>query len=205
MKRYGWIAALLAVLLSACAAAEPTAPSEPAAPAASMVAPEPQAPEAPQPAAPAETPAAAPQDGTVDALAIAIKEAGVQAADIRAPKVTADVEDGVSVLEVEFYVPAQQTEYEYEIDAKTGAVRESSADRKGAANAPDGVKPEADILALLLEKVPGAAEQDVALYLDMDDGVARFEGVVRYDGTEYEFEIDAKTGEILEWETEQIR
>lgn len=51
---------------------------------------------------------------------------------------------------------------------------------------------------IALEKVPGAAI--TKLELDYDDGKAKYEGKMYKGGIEYEFEIDAYTGKIIEWD-----
>ena len=54
---------------------------------------------------------------------------------------------------------------------------------------------------IALEKVPGATKDDVyKLVLDVDDGRTVYEGEIYYEQQEYEFEIDATSGEILEFE-----
>ena len=62
--------------------------------------------------------------------------------------------------------------------------------------------------AIALAKVPGATVDhihDFELDNDDDDRDDRpeYEGEIKYDGYEYEFEIDAYTGEITEWEVER--
>lgn len=57
--------------------------------------------------------------------------------------------------------------------------------------------------ALALERVPGAAPQDLKIELDYDDAYYKYEGDIIYDQKEYEFEIDANTGEFLEWKEER--
>ena len=54
-----------------------------------------------------------------------------------------------------------------------------------------------------LAKVPGAAEKDIRIELDYDDGRYRYEGDIIYDRVEYDFEIDADSGEIVEWSEER--
>ena len=40
--------------------------------------------------------------------------------------------------------------------------------------------------------------------VDHDDGRMEYEGKILYDGMEYEFEIDAYSGAIQEWDAESI-
>lgn len=54
-----------------------------------------------------------------------------------------------------------------------------------------------------LERVPGATETDIRIQLDQDDGQYRYEGDIIYNQVEYEFEIDANTGNVLEWSEER--
>ena len=54
-----------------------------------------------------------------------------------------------------------------------------------------------------LERVPGAAANDLRIHLDHDDGRLVYEGEIVYDRMEYEFKIDALSGSILEWESER--
>lgn len=56
---------------------------------------------------------------------------------------------------------------------------------------------------LALDRVPGASLQDLKIELDYDDGIYKYEGDIIYDQKEYEFEIDANTGEFLEWKEER--
>ncbi len=60
-----------------------------------------------------------------------------------------------------------------------------------------------DASALALERVPGATQQDLKIELDYDDAYYKYEGDIIYDQKEYEFEIDANTGEFLEWKEER--
>ncbi len=57
--------------------------------------------------------------------------------------------------------------------------------------------------ALALERVPGATQQDLKIELDYDDAYYKYEGDIIYDQKEYEFEMDANTGEFLEWKEER--
>lgn len=59
---------------------------------------------------------------------------------------------------------------------------------------------------IALERVPGAVIEDIWEFkLDYDDGRTEYDGKIYFQKNEYEFEIDAHTGEILNWEAESIR
>ena len=60
-----------------------------------------------------------------------------------------------------------------------------------------------EAVELALERVPGATAQDVRIELDRDDGRYKYEGEIIYNNTEYDFEIDANSGTILEWSEER--
>ena len=55
---------------------------------------------------------------------------------------------------------------------------------------------------IALAKVPGATENSLSIHLDFDDGYWQYEGDIWHDRMEYEFDIDANTGNILKWEQE---
>lgn len=60
---------------------------------------------------------------------------------------------------------------------------------------------EAQAISIVLKKVPGAGKEHIASFgRDYDDGRWIYEGEIIYNGLEYDFEIDAMTGNILEWE-----
>ena len=57
----------------------------------------------------------------------------------------------------------------------------------------------------ILEKIPGATEEHIKEWkTSRDDGRQKYEGKVIFEETEYEFELDANSGEMLKWETEAI-
>ena len=60
-----------------------------------------------------------------------------------------------------------------------------------------------DAQNIALDRVPGATGKNISIELDRDDGWYIYEGDIHYDGMEYEFEIDAETGNILKWEEER--
>ena len=52
---------------------------------------------------------------------------------------------------------------------------------------------------LALDRVPGATAANLKLELDHDDGFLIYEGEIHYNNMEYEFEIDASTGNFIKW------
>ena len=140
-----------------------------------------------------------------DAKNIALTDAGVTEADVTGIRIKLDTDHGVQEYEVEFY--AGNLEYDYDIDAATGQIRSKDTDIEEDFSTiqTNGVTiTEADAIALVLEKVPGAAEADIRIHLDNDDGRTVYEGSLVLDQTEYDFEIDAENGSFLAWEQESI-
>ena len=66
--------------------------------------------------------------GVDKAKSIAIKDAGVSASSVTFTKAKLDRDDGVTVYEIEFY--SGDTEYEYEINATSGAIRERDSEHR---------------------------------------------------------------------------
>lgn len=81
----------------------------------------------------------------------------------------------------------------------TGTQKDTSVDGK------QDVIGDTKAKGIALAKVTGAKESDVTKFkLETDDGKQKYEGEIRYKGKEYDFDIDAVTGEVLEWEEEAI-
>ncbi|MBQ9990137.1 MAG: PepSY domain-containing protein [Lachnospiraceae bacterium] len=59
-------------------------------------------------------------------------------------------------------------------------------------------------LSIALEKVPGATFEHIRINQEWDDGRTVYEGKISYNDMEYDFEIDATTGNIISWEAESI-
>ena len=78
------------------------------------------------PATEATTAAAADDIGIEKATEIALQDAGLTEADVQFTKQQADIDDGVNIYEIEF--TSGDTEYEYDIEAATGNIREHSTD-----------------------------------------------------------------------------
>lgn len=139
-----------------------------------------------------------------DAAAKALAHAGLKESEVTFVEKKLEWEDGRQVYDVEFYT-AGGKEYDYEIDAKTGEIL--SFDYDAEHYTPTGGSP-ADLekaKEIALEKVPGAAASDIKkAKQDWDDGKKIFEIEIIYNEMEYDFEIDASTGTILEFDAESI-
>ena len=138
-----------------------------------------------------------------DAKAIALKDAGLTEEEVTGIRVKLETDHGVRKYEVDFY--AGDKEYDYDIDAQTGEIRSKDMDidedfskTKSAQTAVS----EEEVKNMVMERVPQAVEENIRMHLDYDDGRTIYEGSVICNGVEYDFEIDADSGEILEWEEE---
>ena len=77
----------------------------------------------------------------------------------------------------------------------------SGGESSGGESATEPLISEDEAINTILGKVPGASRSDIVSFgREYDDGRWIYEGELRYNGLEYEFEIDAQTGNILEWE-----
>ena len=142
---------------------------------------------------------------------IAANHAGVAVADVTFHSVSLEEDDGRRVYDVEFY--SGSTEYDYEIDAATGDIlsydndvenfsilQQSAQNPQGAATGSyigdDAAK------AAALQRA-GLTEDQVRwekCELDEDDGLFSYELEFSSGQHEYECEVEAFTGEILNFE-----
>ena len=139
--------------------------------------------------------------GDARAREIALNHAGVSASQATFFRTQMDWEHGRQVYEVEFW--SGNTEYDYEIDAVTGDIRSYDFDVENY-NIPSGNQASGNYISqeraqqIAQDRVPTATL--VELKFEFDDGRAVYEGKLREGRMEYEFEIDAVSGSILQWE-----
>ena len=157
--------------------------------------------------------------GKKKAKSIALKDAGLKKKKVHFTEAKLDYDNGRSVYDIEFY--SRKKEYDYEIDATTGKILSRDWDKRdnkvpstndtsngstnnGTTNNKITMK-EAKQIAL---KSIGLTENDgrwKKAKLDKDDGRFLYELEFISGKTEHEFEIDANSGEILEYDKEPIR
>ena len=216
-------AALAALLLTGCAeAAGFNGLRQQATPAASeTTTPEDAVDVAPQ--ATAQAPVAAPASETMAGIAgsadpnsgyiteeaakaAALDHAGLAEADLQAVRVKLDYDDGRAIYDVEFVQNA--AEYDYEIDATTGEIvsYDYDAENYNGTQATTGSPVTAEEAKQIALNHAGVAESDtraMELETDRDNGRTVYEFSWKVGFTEYDYEIDADTGEILSYSQEQ--
>lgn len=156
---------------------------------------------APAPASAANIPsqpASAKDIGEAAAKQIALEHAGVAEADASHLWVSRDYDDGRLEYEVEFFSGSK--EYDYDIDAADGSILsfDSETEFAGKKTAEsEGISLE-QAKKIALAKVPGADDSHIRIEKDRDDGQLLYEGKIVYSGVEYEFEISAADGSVLD-------
>ena len=141
--------------------------------------------------------------GAEQAQALALKHAGVDEADTAFVYSKADYEDGLRVYDVEFY--ADGREYDYEIDAADGTILSFDYDvewYEGPASAASADRLTEAQVKEIVERTAGTTGVYTEFKLDMDDGRLLYEGELRSGRMEYEFEIDALTGAVVDWDAD---
>ena len=87
--------------------------------------------------------------------------------------------------------------------ASTAAQTTASAQTTAAAQ--QNVIGDAKAKQIALDRVSGAKESDLTkFHLETDDGRQVYEGEIRYNDKEYDFEIDAISGDVVNWEEDSI-
>lgn len=141
-----------------------------------------------------------------EAKAIAIEHAGVSASDVDYIRVKEDWDWGRTVYEIEFY--AGTMEYDYDVAKDSGAILKADSEYHGrrggkrAQNANYALSYD-DAAQKALSRVDGATMDNLRMKRDHSHGRPTYEGEIHYNGYEYEFEIDAETGDFLEWKSEK--
>lgn len=166
------------------------------------------------------------------AVTAALNDAGVSEQETAALSVSLDEDNGRRVYDIQFNVAEKEYDYEIsaadgnilssnvDINEHYAALNNSqgTADQNAASGQGNAASGQGNTGAVqgntaavtqdqavqtALAKVPGATEQNIRIQLDYDDGVQRYEGDIIYNNMEYDFAIDANTGEVIEWSEER--
>jgi uncharacterized membrane protein YkoI len=153
-----------------------------------------------------------PQEDFLDiAKAAALKDAGLSESDVTFKKTELDNSHGTQVYDIEFYT--SDTKYDYEIDASNGTVLEKSIEQfqlqtpptdsaiNSSGNDYIGID-RAKEIALNHAQMNESDVQFAKAKLENDDGVAEYEIEFYFGRTEYDYTIDAVSGNIIEYDVE---
>ncbi|MDR0416084.1 MAG: PepSY domain-containing protein, partial [Propionibacteriaceae bacterium] len=111
-----------------------------------------------------------------------------------------DYDDGRATFEGT--IVYNNKEYEFEINASNGRFREWEAETRSGLGDRAGLISKAEAAQIALARVPGATTANLRIYLERDDGRYEFDGTIVKAGVKYDFEINATTGAIREWEVD---
>ena len=133
-----------------------------------------------------------------DALAAALTAAGLTEEDLIGWEAREDRDDGLVYYEVDLYTSTADYEFEVGTDGTILSQEQASYDMSWTTPEGAAVTKEA-AMASALERVSGATESNLRMWVERDDGFQCYEGEIIYNGTKAEFSIDLQTGEFLEW------
>ncbi len=164
-----------------------------------------------QPAANGNNTAQPQEDSLDEAKAAALRDAGLSDSDVTFKKTELDHSHGTQVYDIEFYT--SDTKYDYEIDASNGTVLEKNIEQfqiqtnptdsaiNSSSNDYIGVD-RAKEIALNHAQMNESDVQFAKAKLENDDGGVEYE-IEFYSGrTEYDYTIDAVSGNIIEYDVD---
>lgn len=138
-------------------------------------------------------------DDVDEAIAIACTDAGVSQRELFDKKQQREEESGIAVHKIEF--ETAYGDYDYAIAVEDGRiidadyeVDEEWLDRLG------GTPLDMNEAASRVAAKIGVDTEDIRIWQEEDDGRIRYEGEAFHDGVKAEFEMDAKTGIIFDWD-----
>ena len=137
-------------------------------------------------------------------------------------KIRLDKENRKFIYEIEFYT--ERKKYKYNIDANTGKVLSYSEKERSSASTV--IRDDGKIIntngsdteirktpkyigmekakEIAVARITGAKKINVTnIQLDNEKGKMIYEGRIVYKNTEYKFDIDAITGEVIKWEVNE--
>ncbi len=114
-------------------------------------------------------------------------------------KVEKDRENDISIWQVEF--ETDYGDYEYEIASADGRIvgADYEVDEEWLDSLGGSPVDEDGARSIAAGKAGGASADEVQIWQESDDGRSRFEGELFWNGIKYEFELDAQTGIIFDW------
>lgn len=149
------------------------------------------------------------------AKAAAYEHAGVNVSDVIKSKCELDWEKGIMVYEVDF--DTAEFEFEYEINAKTGDVVKYEKEKNDEVYVPSGTKENGSgssdknyigetAAKEAAEKHAGVSGNDISGYsceLDHEHGITVYDVEFKANGYEYDYCINALTGDVVKHSVEK--
>ncbi|MBA2795712.1 PepSY domain-containing protein [Streptococcus porcinus] len=135
------------------------------------------------------------------ATTIALKDAKLNKKDVSNLQIKSDKEDGKATYEIDF--DTNKKEYDYTVNAQTGKIIKKSTDAKGLSGAKDLTKEsisqdKAKSIALEDANVKEKNTSMMSIKKDMEDATSTYDVKFTANNVEYDYTINAKTGEIIE-------
>ena len=153
---------------------------------------------------------------------LALDHSKVAKNNAKMTKIRLDKENKKFIYEIEFYT--ERKKYKYNIDANTGKVLSYS--EKERISASTVIRDDGKIIntngsdteirktpkyigmekakEIAVARITGAKKINVTnIQLDSEKGRKIYEGRIVYKNTEYKFDIDAITGEVIKWEVNE--
>ena len=127
-------------------------------------------------------PAQCAEIGREQAFAIALKNAGVPERDAYNVEIKSDRENGIAIFKVEF--ETRYGDYEFEVARESGRI----------------IGADYEVDDDWLRTLGGSpVSLDIRMHREGGGHDARYEGELFHEGIKYEFEIDPRTGRIVDW------
>lgn len=147
-----------------------------------------------------------------EAKTIALKNAGVAKKDASFTSAHKDYDDGITYYDIEFRTSSYEYEYEIDLNGKILSVDKDPLKTKNkktttAKESKSGKYIGVDSAKKIALKSSGHSAGDVVFTkakLEKDDGIYVYEIEFKTSTTEYEYEINATTGKIIEKSAEPI-
>ena len=141
--------------------------------------------------------------GSQRAKEIALSHAGLSEDQISQYWIEMDIDDGNAVYEIEFY--SDKSEYEYDIDAVSGEVLKFECENKNGSSVQGNIgiqENRAKEIALNYVHLNESQIKDFEISLEKEHEMMIYEIEFKAGGYEYEFEINASSGDIMDYQKE---
>ncbi len=135
-----------------------------------------------------------------DAKKIVFDDSKVSSDTVKNLEIEYDYDDGIMVYDIEFI--SNNTEYDYEIDAKTGKIIEREVEsKKVSTSTSKNYLSKEKIKEIVLNKTKVKDYYDYEIEFEFKSGKAVYEVEFETKDKEYDIELDAVSGNIIKYET----